>query len=57
MAGAYGLYTHIHSNRVRSVLLLGGLFFLVYLLLFAGALTAEALTMTAPVGALLGWAY
>ncbi len=47
MADAYGLYTHIRSNRVRSVLLLAGLFFLVYLLLFAGALTAEALTAEA----------
>jgi heat shock protein HtpX len=43
MADAYGLYTHIQSNRARSVMLLAGLFFLVYLLLFAGALTAEAL--------------
>jgi heat shock protein HtpX len=40
---AYGLYTHIRSNRRRSVLLLAGLFFLVYLLTFAGALMAEAL--------------
>ena len=41
---AYGLYTHIRANRIRSVFLLGGLFFLVYLLTYAGALTAEALT-------------
>jgi heat shock protein HtpX len=40
---AYGLYTHIRSNRNRSVFLLAGLFFLVYLLTFAGALVAEAL--------------
>src|SRR5256885_10391189 len=40
----YGLYTHIRANRIRSVFLLGGLFFLVYLLTYAGALTAEALT-------------
>jgi heat shock protein HtpX len=39
---AYGLYTHIRANRTRSVLLLAGLFFLVYLLTFAGALMAEA---------------
>ena len=38
---AYGLYTHIASNRFRSVLMLGGLFFLVYVLVFAGALIAE----------------
>ena len=33
---AYGLYTHIQSNRRRSILLLIGLFFLVYLMVFAG---------------------
>lgn len=41
---AYGLYTHIASNRVRSVLLLGGLFLLVYVMVFAGALIGEAIT-------------
>jgi heat shock protein HtpX len=40
---AYGLYTHIRANRIRSGFLLGGLFFLVYLLTYAGALTGEAL--------------
>lgn len=40
---AYGLYTHIRANRARSILLLAGLFFLVYLLTFAGALLAAAL--------------
>ena len=40
---AYGLYTHIQSNKRRSVALLIGLFFLVYVLVFAGALVAEAL--------------
>ncbi len=40
---AYGLYTHIQSNRRRSIALLIGLFFLVYVLVFAGALVAEAL--------------
>ena len=38
---AYGLYTHIQSNRRRSIALLIGLFFLVYLMVFAGALLAE----------------
>src|SRR6202142_588189 len=41
---AYGLYTHIQSNKRRSIVLLIGLFFLVYVLVFAGALLAEALT-------------
>ena len=40
---AYGLYTHIRANRIRSVLLLIGLFLLVYLMTFAGALVVEAL--------------
>ena len=38
---AYGLYSHIQSNRRRSIALMIGLFFLVYLLVFAGALVAE----------------
>lgn len=38
---AYGLYTHIASNRFRSMLLLAGLFALVYVLVYAGALVAE----------------
>jgi heat shock protein HtpX len=42
---AYGLYTHIRSNRIRSVILIAGLFFLVYLLTFAGALIFRAFTM------------
>jgi len=47
MAAAYGLYTHIQSNRRRSILLLIGLFFLVYLMVFAGALAAEAMSYDA----------
>ena len=39
---AYGLYTHIQSNKRRSIALLIGLFFLVYVMVFAGALLAEA---------------
>src|SRR3984893_12815209 len=50
---AYGLYTQIESNKRRSVALLIGLFFLVYLMVFAGALTAEALTQGAPLDWLL----
>ena len=46
---AYGLYTYIRSNKRRSIALLIGLFFLVYVLVFAGALLAEALTVEAPV--------
>ncbi|WP_027568582.1 M48 family metallopeptidase [Bradyrhizobium sp. URHA0013] len=38
---AYGLYTHIASNKFRSMLLLAGLFALVYVLVYAGALIAE----------------
>jgi heat shock protein HtpX len=46
---AYGLYTHIQSNRRRSIALLIGLFFLVYLMVFAGALIAEATQFNASV--------
>ena len=42
MEHAYGLYTHIQSNRRRSIALLIGLFFLVYVMVYAGALAAEA---------------
>src|ERR1700722_10510011 len=41
---AYGLYTHIQSNKRRSIALLIGLFVLVYVMVFAGALLAEALS-------------
>lgn len=40
---AYGLYTHIASNKFRSMLLLGGLFLLIYVMVFAGALIAEVI--------------
>src|SRR5262245_17452107 len=50
---AYGLYTHIQSNKRRSIALLVGLFFLVYLLVYAGALAGEALTIDAPPDVLL----
>jgi heat shock protein HtpX len=43
---AYGLYTHIASNRRKSVFLLGGLFLLVYVMVFAGALIAEVMLNT-----------
>src|ERR1700682_2239733 len=38
---AYGLYTHIASNKFRSMLLLAGLFVLIYVVVYAGALIAE----------------
>src|SRR5580692_6783545 len=44
---AYGLYSHIQSNRRRSIALLIGLFFLIYLMVYAGALVAEALSVNA----------
>jgi len=47
MAAAYGLYTHIQSNKRRSIALLLGLFFLVYVMVYAGALLAQALTRDA----------
>jgi heat shock protein HtpX len=53
VAAAYGLYTHIQSNKRRSIALLFGLFFLVYLMVFAGALVAEALGRDAPIDLLI----
>src|SRR3954470_18260995 len=53
MGAALGLYTHIQSNRRRSIALLLGLFFLVYLMVFAGALLAEGLTQDAALDVLL----
>jgi heat shock protein HtpX len=50
---AYGLYSHIQSNRRRSIALLIGLFFLVYVLVYAGALVGEALTVNADLDILL----
>ena len=50
---AYGLYTHIQSNKRRSVILLIGLFFLVYLMVYAGALMAEAISSSGPIDSLM----
>src|SRR5437016_6038900 len=44
---AYGLYSHIESNKRRSIALLIGLFGLVYVLVYAGALAAEAMSYNA----------
>jgi heat shock protein HtpX len=44
MQGAYGLYSHIRSNRRRSMLMIGGLFLLVYLMTFGLSLGLEALS-------------
>ena len=57
MAEAYGLYTHIRANRRRSIFLLIGLFFLVYVMVFAGALAAEAMSYDASVEWLLRRAF
>jgi len=54
---AYGLYSHIQSNRRRSVVLLAGLFLLVYVLVYAGALTAEALSVDADLNTLMQQAW
>jgi len=54
---AYGLYSHIQSNRRRSVILLAGLFLLVYVLVYAGALVAESLSVNADLNTLLQLAW
>ena len=50
---AYGLYTHIASNKFRSMLLLAGLFVLFYVMVYAGALIAEVDDQQRQVGRLL----
>src|ERR1700676_3032838 len=50
---AYGLYSHIQSNRRRSIILLAGLFFLVYVLVYAGALVAAGLSVDADLNTLM----
>ena len=40
---AYGLYTHIAANKTRSMILLAGLFLLVYVIVYAGGLIFEVL--------------
>ena len=52
---AYGLYSHIQSNRRRSIALLAGLFVLIYVMVFAGALAAEALSVRADLPPCCGW--
>jgi heat shock protein HtpX len=54
---AYGLYSHIQSNRRRSIALLIGLFFLIYLMVYAGALAAEALSVDAGTDVLMQLAW
>ncbi len=54
---AYGLYSHIQSNRRRSILLLAGLFFLIYVLVYAGALVAEGLSINADIDTLMQLAW
>jgi heat shock protein HtpX len=50
---AYGLYSQIESNKRRSLLLLVGLFLLVYVLVYAGALAADAMSYRASLPYLL----
>ena len=40
---AYGLYTHIAANKKRSMMLLAGLFLLVYVIVYAGGLIREVM--------------
>ena len=44
MLPAFGLYTHIRANRIRSVLLIGGLFLNIYFLVFGIALVIEGVS-------------
>jgi heat shock protein HtpX len=58
MTGAFGLYTHIRNNRVRSGFMLLGLFLLIYVIVFAVALIYRAVTAShAPLEWLLAGAW
>ncbi|MCP8938857.1 M48 family metallopeptidase [Alsobacter sp. SYSU M60028] len=57
MFPAFGLYTHIRANRIRSVALFVGLVLLVYVMTYAGALFAESLGSPAPLDVLLWRAF
>ena len=46
---SYGLYTHTQANKRRSIALLIGLFLLVYVLIYAGAIAGEAFSYDASV--------
>jgi heat shock protein HtpX len=57
---AYGLYSHIRANRIRSIVLIVGLFLLVYLMSFAGSMIAAVFAVgDAPLDYLIGvaWGY
>jgi heat shock protein HtpX len=45
MSASYGLYAHIVANRRRSVILIGGLFVLIYMLVFAFVLAFNGIMM------------
>lgn len=46
MSQSYGLYSHIRANRTRSAILIGGLFLLVYLLVFAFVLAFNGFVLS-----------
>ena len=50
---AFGLYSHIQSNKRRSIALLISLFLLVYVLVYAAALLAESMSYDASLDWLL----
>ncbi len=58
MSESYGLYGHIRANRRRSAILIGGLFVLVYLLVFAFTLAFLGVVMgDEPLGEILAEAW
>jgi heat shock protein HtpX len=57
MGEAFGLYTHIRNNRLRSMFLVAGLFVLVGLITYALVLMFVALRYSAPLASLMNYAY
>ena len=57
MLPAFGLYTHIRANRIRSVLLIGGLFLNIYFLVFVLALGNKGVKTNYALSTLMGLAW
>ncbi|MGA9824676.1 MAG: peptidase M48, partial [Methylocystis sp.] len=53
MFRAYGLYSHIQANRMRSAFLLAGFVVLLIALMFSFALIFEAMGQDAPLDVIL----
>ncbi|HRE21352.1 MAG TPA: M48 family metallopeptidase [Rhabdaerophilum sp.] len=56
MGGAFGLYTHIRNNRVRSIFLVAALFFLVAMVTYGVTLVGVGMKYAGPVSGIMSYA-